>query len=287
MDRSLRLHCAFSPCPNDTFIFDALLHHRIPFEGIELKAVMEDVETLNQAAGKARYEISKLSFAALGHLRDTYALLRSGGALGRGCGPLVVARPGFTLTDLSDTVIAVPGRWTTAHLLLTLFSGKPLIVRAMPFDRIMPMLQNETIDIGVIIHESRFTYENYGLVKLVDLGEWWEQTTGFPIPLGGIAVRRDIPIPIAAKIEDAISRSVQYAMRHPEASRDFVRRHAQEMDPEIAHKHINLYVNNFSINMGREGEDAARYLFEQASAKGLLPESTQPLFATESFSAPL
>lgn len=192
MARHLTL--GYSTCPNDTFIFHALAHGRVDLKGLTYDIRLADVEALNQKASTGLLDISKLSFAAIGHLLDTYGLLHSGAALGRGCGPLIVAKPGVDLSALGHFPVAVPGAWTTAALLLTLFSPRPVQTVPMTFDRIMPAIQNGEMKMGVIIHEGRFTYEAYGLTCLTDLGQWWETETGLPIPLGGIVARRNLPV---------------------------------------------------------------------------------------------
>ncbi len=270
---------AFSPCPNDTFSFHALVHGRIPTGGFSLSAELADVETLNQAARNGRYEMTKLSFAALGHLLDRYALLRSGAALGRGCGPLIVARPGFDPVRLADVPVAIPGDWTTAALLLGLYRNGPGPTAGMTFDRIMPAVAEGRFEAGVIIHEGRFTFPKYGLAEVVDLGQWWEEKTRLPIPLGGIAVRRDLGSDAAEALETAVRESISHAFAHPDASTEYVRAHAQEMAPDVIRRHIDLYVTEFSLDLGEEGEAAVRGLFERARGAGLLPDSSAPVYS--------
>ena len=277
MDQNLTL--GYSTCPNDTFIFHALAHGRIDLKGLGYDITLADVESLNQSAASGVLDISKLSFAAIGHLLDTYGLLRSGAALGRGCGPLLVARPGLDLRSLGNFPVAVPGAWTTAALLLTLFSSRPVQTVPMTFDRIMPAIQSGAMDMGVIIHEGRFTYEAYGLNCLMDLGQWWETETGLPIPLGGIAVRRCLPSDIIQKIEEALRASVCYAWEHPGEADDYIALHAQEMASEVISSHIALYVNSFTRDLGEAGTLAIETLFQKARERGLLPESAAPLFA--------
>ncbi len=274
-----QLTLGFSPCPNDTFLFHALVHRLVPCDDLRFSVELKDVESLNQNALAEQYDISKLSFAAVGHLLDRYGLLRSGAALGRGCGPLLVARRGTSLDPGSNQVIAIPGLWTTAHLLLGLFLPEPPMVSPMPFDQIMPCIQKGDVDIGVIIHEGRFTYSEYGLDKLCDLGEWWEETTSLPIPLGGIAIHRKIAERTARTVEKAIAESVRFAWRFPEASQAYVEQHAQEMNLSVIRQHIALYVNNFTIDLGEVGETAIRTLFTKAAQKGLIPPLHNPLFA--------
>jgi 1,4-dihydroxy-6-naphthoate synthase len=277
----INLSLAYSTCPNDTYIFNALAHGLIDVGPFAFDIFLDDVETLNQQAGKGIHDVSKLSFAAIGYLGGTYRLLRSGAALGRGCGPLIVGKPGRRLNRLADARIAVPGLWTSANLFLGLFLSKTPKIESMPFDRIMPAVVRGDVDCGVIIHEGRFTYKMHGLTKLVDLGEWWETETGLPIPLGGIAVRSDVSPRIATQIEHSIRQSVAYAMEHSGSADDYIRTHAQEMSPQVISQHIELYVNGFTLDLGREGRRAVEKMFDLAWSKGILPTKAFELFAGE------
>lgn len=277
MSAARNLRFGFSPCPNDTFAFHALVHGLVPTPGFTLSPFLADVEELNQRAFKAELEMSKLSFHALAHVLDAYVLLRSGAALGRGCGPLLVARPGFEPAGLSRIKVAVPGRYTTAHLLLTLYLGKPPNVAPMLFSEVMPAVARGDYDAGLIIHEGRFTYERLGLVSLVDLGQWWEAETGLPIPLGCIAARRDLGRDLALELEKALARSVTQAWERPQASREYVLAHAQEMEIPVVDQHIGLYVNSFSQDLGGEGLRAVEYMLEKGRAAGLLPAGREEL----------
>lgn len=241
--------------------------------------VLADVETLNQWALVERLDVTKLSFTALGRVRNSYGLLYSGAALGRGCGPLVVSRPGRSLSELDQAVVAAPGELTTACLLLSLYLGRRPQFRQMVFSDIMPAVARGDADFGLIIHEGRFTYENYGLQALLDLGEWWESETGAPIPLGGIAIRRDIGSEMAHEIDRAIHQSLMLANAHPKDTMPYVLSHAQEIDRDVVMQHIKLYVNSFSIDLGPEGEDAVKKLFERAESAKLIPPSPLPLMA--------
>lgn len=273
------LKLGYSPCPNDTFLFHALAHGLVTCDDFQFSIQLKDVETLNQDAKSEVFDISKLSFPALGHLLDRYALLRSGAALGRGCGPLIVARPGFNLEKISSGRIAVPGMWTTAFLLLSLYlSNRPNVI-PLSFDQIMPSLQKGETDFGVIIHEGRFTYENYGLKKLLDLGEWWEKKTGMPIPLGGIAIRRKLGPDISRKIECCIRESVAYGFKNRKASEKYVSTYAQEMAGAVIQSHIDLYVNQFTVDLGEEGVKAVETLFSMARENGVIANSELPVFA--------
>lgn len=271
------LTLGYSPCPNDTFIFYALTHGLIE-SPCELRVRHEDVETLNQLALRGILDLTKISYFALGHLRETYCLLRSGGALGRGCGPLLVAREGVTLADLAGQTIAIPGRLTTANLLLQLQSSGHQQLKIMSFEQIMPAVASGQVKAGVIIHESRFTYPAYGLIQLLDLGQWWENETGQPIPLGGILARRSLGIELIHQLDDAIGRSLDYAWKHPQQTAGYIASHAQELDESVVRQHIELYVNDFSRDLGEAGLQAIETLFDRAQARGLIPPCELPLF---------
>jgi 1,4-dihydroxy-6-naphthoate synthase len=267
----------YSPCPNDTFIFYALIKGKVRVPGIEFRERLEDVETLNRLALEGTLDITKISYHAFGHLREHYALLRSGSALGRGCGPLVVAKEGMTLTVLKKSIIAVPGRLTTAYLLLRLFDPSIDKISVMSFDRIMDSVSRGEAAAGLIIHESRFTYPRYNLVKLVDLGEWWEKYSGLPIPLGGILGKRSLGRDTLLMVEAGIRESLRYARDHGEEVMGYCRLHSQEMDEQVMKSHIDLYVNDFSIDLGEEGLAAVRRLIAEAEARALFPPSDKSL----------
>ena len=272
-----RLSLGFSPCPNDTFIFDALIHGRVACEGIGFDERLEDVETLNRMALSATLDVSKVSYHLLGHILKDYLLLRSGGALGRGCGPLLVAREPVDPRRLAGRRIALPGRYTTAALLLRLFDPSLAEFVYLPFDKIMAAVADGSVAAGVIIHESRFTFASHGLQKVLDLGEWWEQETGHPIPLGGIAAKRSLGREALLALERGIALSVGYAFDHPDEARPYIRAHSQEMSDEVCAAHIGLYVNDFSRGLGREGESAVRLLLGRAAAAGIIPPLCEPL----------
>ncbi len=274
-----KLTLAYSTCPNDTFLFYALAHKKIDLRGLKFKIIMDDVESLNKAARKEKYHITKLSFAALGSLVETYGLLRSGAALGRGCGPLIVAKPGFDISGLAKTQIAVPGLGTTASMLLGLYLEKIPDMAPMVFDRIMPEISRGKFKAGVIIHEGRFTFENYGLKCLVDLGEWWEKKTNFPIPLGGIAISRKLGPELAKKVENIIHDSVIHAFSNPKEADAYIREHAKETAPDVIKQHIELYVNDFTASLGNEGELAIKKLYSMARKAKLIGKSHMPVFA--------
>lgn len=267
---------AFSPCPNDTFVFHAWVHGLVP-NAPELEVTYADIDiTNNWAATGEGPEVLKVSYAALPWLLEEYALIPCGGALGRGCGPLVLtADP--TDTDpasLSGKRVAVPSERSTAYMLFRLWAAQNVPggvgeIVVMPFDEIMPAVRDGKIDAGLVIHEARFTYPNYGLTLMEDMGSWWEEDTGLPIPLGAIIAKRSLD---ANQIADWVRSSVEYAWEHPEASRQYVLEHAQEMDPSVADSHINLYVNEFTHNLGEDGYGAIEALLGRAAKEGLVPE---------------
>jgi 1,4-dihydroxy-6-naphthoate synthase len=261
------LSLGFSPCPNDTFIFHALVGGLVPAPAA-LRPRLEDVETLNRRALAGELDVSKVSYGALPYLLDDYVLLRSGGALGRGCGPLLVARAGHEFPRRDDLRLAVPGRYTTANLLLRLWRPELPAGIEYVYSEIMPAVARGEVDAGLIIHESRFTYADHGLQAVVDLGEWWERDTGLPIPLGGIVAKRSLGEDLLRALEAAIRGSVEYAFANPAASGDYVRAHAQELDDEVTRRHIELYVNAYSVTLGDDGEAAVRGLVERAVAAG-------------------
>jgi 1,4-dihydroxy-6-naphthoate synthase len=268
---------AYSPCPNDTFIFHAWVHGLLAGSP-PVDERLEDIDSLNRLAFEGKADIIKVSIYAFARLRDKYALLHSGGAMGRGCGPLVVAPKGSPLAaapsvrrvtaladELSRSRVAIPGELTTAALLCDLFTGGLARPVVMPFDRIMPAVAEGEVDAGVIIHEGRFTFGAYGLRRLIDLGEWWEDSTGLPLPLGGIAVRRSLAEGLKAEIQEAVRASVRHARADPDVAGEYVRAHAQEMDEQVCQQHIDLYVNDFTVDYGSEGELAIRRLLEAAA----------------------
>ena len=267
---------AYSPCPNDTYIFAALTNGLL--DGApKVNVVLDDVEALNQAAREGRYELTKVSYGAIPYLLDKYRILRAGGALGRGCGPLVVARPGVDakpplLTDFAeDATFAIPGRFTTAYALLRLALGREPRTKEMRFDAIVDAVANEEVAAGLIIHESRFTYEQSGLEQVIDLGDWWEHETGNPIPLGAILVRRDVSDENARAVDEAIRRSLRFAREREGEIIGYVREHAFEMDDEVMRAHIGLYVNDYSDDVGEAGIAAVEDFFARASRANLIP----------------
>ena len=272
MTRPLSL--GYSPCPNDTFIFDALVHDRIDLAGLAFDPpLLEDVETLNSWAMEAKLDVTKLSCHALGHVLEEYCVLSAGSALGRGCGPLLVAGSPMEIDSLRDKRIAIPGRYTTAALLLQMLLPGCTHLVEMRFDTIMGALARGEIDAGVIIHESRFTYRQHGLVCLRDMGQWWEDVSGLPIPLGAIAARRSLGRERIVRIERAIRDSVDFAFAHPAASLPYIHAHSQELEAEVVQSHICLYVNEYSRNLGEEGFAAIERFLARGREAGVLPQS--------------
>jgi 1,4-dihydroxy-6-naphthoate synthase len=273
-----KLSLGYSPCPNDTFIFYPLVHRLVGIPEFTFHERLEDVETLNRLALAGALDITKISFHLLGFIRREYCLLRSGGALGRGCGPLVVSRRFREMGELRGKRIAVPGRYTTAHLLLRLFDPELDGIVFLPFHEIMGAVAADEVDAGVIIHESRFTFPEYGLSRLLDLGEWWEKETGHPIPLGGIVAKRSLGKEAVASVDRILKASVQYGFDHPAEANAYIRAHSREMSEEVCAAHIRLYVNSFSLDLGSEGEEAVSTLLSRAEAAGLVPRSPEGIF---------
>ena len=269
-DPQTTLSIGFSPCPNDTFIFDALVHNKVDTEGLHFEPVMEDVEALNRLAFAGELEVTKLSYHAFAHLTDRYALLDAGSALGNNCGPLLIARKPMTTEEINQARIAIPGKMTTANFLLSLAFPLALNKQEVLFSEIEQAVLNGDVDAGLIIHENRFTYAQKGLVKILDLGEHWETTTGLPIPLGGIVVRRDLPLEIQQKLNRVLRRSVEYAFANTADVMPFVRDYAQEMDEAVMRAHIELYVTQHTIDLGADGRAAVRQMFRIAKENGVL-----------------
>ena len=276
----MMLSLGFSPCPNDCFMFDAIVHRRIDMEGLEFSVCMADVEALNKAAFAAEADVTKLSYHAFAHCASTYVLLDAGSALGRNCGPLLVSKRAISKDEVAagKVRIAIPGKYTTANFLLGLAFPDARDRTELVFSAIEPAVLNGEYDAGLIIHENRFTYEAKGLKKIVDLGEFWESETGKPIPLGGIVANRSLPDEVKQRVNRVLRRSVEYAFAHRAASLPFVREHAQEMSEEVMYRHIDLYVNEYSVDLGAEGRRAVELLFERARAAGIIPEVSQDLF---------
>jgi len=278
-----KLSLGFSPCPNDTFIFDALIHHKIDTEGLEFDVFFDDVETLNRKALQGELDITKLSFHAFAHVSQSYVLLDAGSALGFGVGPLLISKTAYTPEQVqiqAGLSVGIPGTYTTANFLLGIAFPELQHKKELVFSAIEESLLNQELDLGVIIHENRFTYAQKGLHKVMDLGDYWEQETGMPIPLGGIVIKRNIDIETQHTVNRLIRKSVEYAFEHPEASSNFVRQHAQELNESVRKQHIDLYVNKYSIELGDLGKKAIRVFFEKGQSVGLISTSTEKLFLT-------
>jgi len=276
----MTLSLGFSPCPNDCFMFDAIVNKRIDLEGLRFEERLADVEALNRAAFAGEADITKLSYHAYAYCADRYVLLDAGSALGRNCGPLVISRRTLSPGEVGHggLRIAIPGRFTTANFLFTLAFPAARDKTELVFSDIEDAVARGDYDAGVIIHENRFTYEARGLKKVIDLGEFWESETGAPIPLGGIVVKRSLTDEVKAAVNRVLRRSVEYALGHRDASLPYVRAHAQEMSEQVMYKHIDLYVNQYSVDLGVEGRRAVALLFARAQASGIVPSVAEELF---------
>lgn len=267
----------YSPCPNDCFIFYALAHGRVAPE-LGVKVRLEDVETLNKLARSGTLPVSKISYHAYFHLTHDYVMLPAGGALGFGVGPLIVSRA--PLKTLSGRRVAIPGGLTTANLLLKLSQPGDLDIHELRYDQIMPAVAEGRVDAGLIIHESRFTYPEYGLVKHLDLGAWWEAETGLPLPLGGIMAKRSLGDAVLEKLNHAVRESLRYGYKHRAEAQPYIAAHAQELSSEVMQRHIDLYVNELSFDVGRTGKEAVAELYRRAYAHDLVPTAHEPLFSS-------
>lgn len=284
LHNNMKLTLGFSPCPNDTFIFDALIHHKIDTEELDFDVLFDDVETLNQKAFRGELDITKLSFHAFAYVADNYVLLDSGSALGFGVGPMLISKREISQSDLrlqaSELSIGIPGKYTTANFLLSLAFPQAINKKEMIFSGIEDAVISEEVDLGLIIHENRFTYQDKGLRKVIDLGEYWENLTGCAIPLGGIVMKRNLQEDLKHKVNRVIRRSIEFAFANPKSGLDFIREHAQEMSEDVMYKHIELYVNKYSVDLGTEGRKAVTLLFDTALVKGVIPEFKESLFLT-------
>lgn len=281
----MKLTLGFSPCPNDTFIFDALIHHKIDTEGLDFEVFFDDVETLNQKAMRGELDITKLSFHAFAYVVEKYALLNAGSALGFGVGPLLICKKenidkinSSLKSEISNLKIGIPGKYTTANFLLGVAYPQLWDKKELVFSEIEDALLNNEIDLGLIIHENRFTYQEKGLHKVMDLGSYWEGLTNCAIPLGGIVVNRNLPLEIQQKVNRLVRKSVEYAFENPKSAIDFIRQHAQAMDEAVMYKHIELYVNNYSVDLGVEGKKAIDTLFTIATKNKIIPNFVQNLY---------
>ncbi len=283
MQQSLNL--GFSPCPNDTYIFHALAQKRIALEPLSLRIFMGDVEELNREVRAGRLDMAKVSIHAMVHLLRDYCLLRSGGAMGRGCGPVIVSREKLSMRDLKDRRMAIPGRMTTAGLLLQLEGTHQGPKEEMVFHEIMPAVLEGRVDAGVVIHEGRFTFHEHGLHLVLDLGAWWENETELPLPLGGIVMKRKLGEETARFMEEKIRESLAHSRAHPHEAWPYMRKHAQEMDSKVIHQHIQMFVNDYTHDVGPEGEKAIRHMLKAAATQERLATPQLPLFCTQGKSA--
>ena len=272
------LTLGFSTCPNDTFIFDALVHGKVETEGITYRQVLADVEELNRKAFNNELDITKLSFHTYGKVAEEYVLLDAGSALGRGNGPLLISKMKIYPDEVPDLHIAIPGENTTANLLLSIKYPEVRKKTEYLFSDIEEVVLSEETDAGLIIHENRFTYKKKGLRKIIDLGEYWEEDTGLPIPLGGIALRRNLPEETKRSVNRSLKRSIEFALTYPHSSADYIKTHAQELKEDVIRKHIDLYVNDFTVNLGEEGKIAILKLYEKAVDSKLLQPLPENLF---------
>jgi 1,4-dihydroxy-6-naphthoate synthase len=281
-----KLSLGFSPCPNDTFIFDAMIHHKVDTEGLDFEVFYDDVETLNQKAMRGELDITKLSYHAFAYVADKYVLLDAGSALGFGVGPMLICKDDperlrARLASKDDQPkIGIPGKYTTANFLLGTAFPEATNKVELVFSDIEDAVLEGRVDIGLIIHENRFTYQDKGLKKIIDLGDYWEKLTGCAIPLGGIVANRNLPLDVQLKINRVIRSSVEFAFANPKSGLEFIRSHAQEMSEAVMYKHIELYVNKYSIDLGAEGRKAINLLFSKALENNFIPPIKESLFLT-------
>jgi 1,4-dihydroxy-6-naphthoate synthase len=273
----MKLTLGYSPCPNDCFIFDALVHGKIDTEDLSFEIQLEDVETLNKKALAGGLDITKLSFHAYGFALKKYILLRAGSALGFNCGPILIRKKNVSKKNVEEMKVAIPGKLTTANFLLSLAYPNVTYKTEFVFSEIENAVLNGTVDAGLIIHENRFTYQEKGLEKIIDLGEFWDSLIHAPIPLGGIVARRTFDDKLLQKINRVIRKSVEYAFDNPESSKEYVRKNAQEMSEDVMQKHIHLYVNKFSVDLGGEGTKAVELMFSKAHEVGLFKTTGEKL----------
>ncbi|OFY64853.1 MAG: 1,4-dihydroxy-6-naphthoate synthase [Bacteroidetes bacterium RBG_13_43_22] len=277
----MKLTLGFSPCPNDTFIFDAMVHGRIDTEGLEFDYLMADIQELNNKAFSGNLDITKISLYAYAYAANNYLILDSGSALGHKNGPLLISKRNLSISEISDARIAIPGKHTTANMLFTIFWPEAVNKAEYLFSDVEEAILRDEADAGLIIHEKRFTYHRKGLSKVADLGEYWEKLTSLPIPLGTIAVNRRVPYETALKVNRIIHRSLEYAYHDSLASYDFIVANAQEMDSTVMNKHIKLFVNKFTSNLGKEGKKAIIELLRIAGEKRIIPGLPVKIFLTD------
>ena len=281
----MKLTLGFSPCPNDTFIFDALIHGKIDTEGLSFDVFFDDVETLNQKAMHGELAITKLSFHAFAYVVSQYALLNAGSALGFGVGPLLICKRENAerineqlKAGTNELKIGIPGKYTTANFLLGVAYPQLRDKKEMIFSEIENALLKDDINLGLIIHENRFTYQDKGLQKVMDLGNYWEEHTGCAIPLGGIVINRNLPVDVQRKVNRLVKKSIEFAFENPKSGMEFIREHAQEMDEDVMYKHIELYVNKYTLDLGTEGKKAIDTLFEAAIKSQIIPPLNKDLY---------
>jgi 1,4-dihydroxy-6-naphthoate synthase len=274
----MNLSLAFSTCPNDTFIFDAIVNKRIDLGSLSFSLSLADIDVLNAMAEKGEPDIVKVSYATYPFISESYQMLTSGSALGKGVGPLVISKRKIYPDELPHAKIAIPGSRTTANLLFSIFYPTSINKKVYLFSDIEEAILSNEVDAGVIIHENRFTYQLKGLQRIVDLGELWEKSTNLPIPLGGIAVKRSLPFEIKMKVQQIVKNSVEYAQANPNDSKKFISQHAQELDSATIQKHIDLYVNSYSVDLGQKGIEAILALWQKGASVGFCPTSAQECF---------
>ena len=274
----MNLNIGFSTCPNDTFMFDAMVHQKIDTEDLTFQISLADVEELNKNAFANKLDITKLSFYAYAYVSNNYVLLDAGAALGNNNGPLLISKQKIYPDEVRDLHIAIPGKYTTANLLLSIAYPDIKKKTEYLFSDIEDVVLSNEADAGLLIHENRFTYKAKGLKKIIDLGEYWEEMTNLPVPLGGIAVKRELSVDVQQKINRVLQRSIEFALKNPKSSLDYIRKHASAMDEQTIYKHINLYVNDYSVDLGKKGKLAIKTLYEKAQELHLIPEIEKQIF---------
>lgn len=274
----MKLSLGYSPCPNDTFIFDALVHHKIDSEGLEFEVTLADVEELNSKAFNQELDLSKMSYHAMAYSLKHYQLLNSGSALGSGVGPLLIAKKQLSEEEINEARVAIPGEFTTANFLLSLAYPRMKNKVEVLFSEIENAVLEDRVDAGLIIHENRFTYRQKGLISLIDLGKYWEELSGNLIPLGGIVVKREFDQKLKEKVDRVLKRSISFAYENPESSKSYTKMHSQELEDHVIQQHIDLYVNQYSLDLGLEGRKSVEHLFHLAKEKGLIKETPQNIF---------
>lgn len=274
----MKLTLGFSTCPNDTFIFDAMVNHKIDTEGLEFDVHLADVEELNQSALKAVFDVTKLSFNAFAYCSSAYQILDHGSALGNNNGPILIAKKHFELNEVSALRIGIPGKYTTANLLFSIAFPDAHDKSEILFSDIETQIENGSIDAGLIIHETRFTYEQNGFVKIIDLGEYWENLTKSAIPLGAIVIKRSLPLELKLRFNRVLKKSIEYAFENPQSSAQYIKKHSQETADDVVMKHIGLYVNDYTKELGFAGKQAIRFLYSYATERNVIPALADKYF---------